>query len=56
MEVRAVLLQFEEELIYVPRPKEHQIHHILHFIKSTLKESTLDKLQEPDVLNKEAFK
>jgi len=38
------------------KPKEHQIHHILHFIKSTLKEPTLDKLQEPDVLNKEAFK
>lgn len=38
------------------RPKEHQIHHILHFIKSTFKEPTLDKLHEEDVLNKEAFK
>ncbi|KAG1866644.1 UBC-like protein [Suillus subalutaceus] len=37
------------------RPKEHQIHHILHFIKSTFKEPTLDKLHEEDVLNKEAF-
>ncbi|KAG2369822.1 UBC-like protein [Suillus spraguei] len=38
------------------RPKEHQIHHILHFIKSTFKEPTLDKLHEEDILNKEAFK
>ncbi|KAG1806831.1 UBC-like protein [Suillus plorans] len=37
------------------RPKEHQIHHILHFMKSTFKEPTLDKLHEEDVLNKEAF-
>jgi len=58
MEVRALLPQYrvEEELMHLPRPKEHQIHHILHFIKSTFKESTLDKLHELDVSNKEVFK
>lgn len=56
MEVRDVLLQVNLMLIRVFRPKEHQIHHILHFIKSSFKEPTLDKLHEEDVLNKEAFK
>ncbi|KAF8845755.1 UBC-like protein [Paxillus ammoniavirescens] len=38
------------------RPKEHHIHDILHFIKVAFKEPTLDKLDEIDAVNKEAFK
>ncbi|KAG1837685.1 hypothetical protein C8R48DRAFT_622689, partial [Suillus tomentosus] len=30
------------ELMRVSRPKEHQIHHVLHFVKSMFKEPTLE--------------
>ncbi|KIJ20000.1 hypothetical protein PAXINDRAFT_160656 [Paxillus involutus ATCC 200175] len=38
------------------RPKEHHVHDILHFIKVAFKEPALDKLDEMDAVNKEAFK
>jgi len=38
------------------RPKEHRIHHILYFVKTAFKECALEKLNEMDVVNKEAFK
>ncbi|KAG1883126.1 hypothetical protein F4604DRAFT_1576172, partial [Suillus subluteus] len=47
--------KIDKELIHTSRPKEYQIHHILHFIKGMFKEPTLNKLHKEDVLNKEAF-
>ncbi|KAF8559129.1 UBC-like protein [Imleria badia] len=38
------------------RPKEHHVHDILYFVKTAFKERALDKLNEMDVVNKEAFK
>jgi len=38
------------------RPKEHHVHDILYFVKTAFKECSLEKLNELDVLNKEAFK
>ncbi|KIJ70586.1 hypothetical protein HYDPIDRAFT_77782 [Hydnomerulius pinastri MD-312] len=38
------------------RPKEHHVHDILHFIKVAFKEPHLDRLNEIDAINKEAFK
>lgn len=38
------------------RPKEHHVHDILYFVKSAFKERALEKLNEMDVVNKEAFK
>lgn len=39
-----------------PRPKEHHVHDILYFVKTAFKERALDKLNEMDAVNKEAFK
>jgi len=38
------------------RPKEHHVHDILYFVKTAFKERALGKLNEMDVVNKEAFK
>ncbi|KAH7914236.1 UBC-like protein [Hygrophoropsis aurantiaca] len=38
------------------RPKEHHIFDVLHWIKASFKKSVLDKLNDFDCLNKEAFK
>ncbi|KAI9574838.1 UBC-like protein [Boletus coccyginus] len=38
------------------RPKEHHVHDVLYFVKTAFKERALDKLDEMDVVNKEAFK
>lgn len=38
------------------RPKEHHVHDILYFVKTAFKERGLEKLNEMDVVNKEAFK
>ncbi|KAN0097608.1 hypothetical protein V8E55_002054 [Tylopilus felleus] len=38
------------------RPKEHHVHNVLYFVKTAFKERALDKLNEMDVVNKEAFK
>lgn len=38
------------------RPKEHHVHDVLYFVKSAFKEHALEKLNEMDVVNKEAFK
>jgi len=37
------------------RPKEHHVFDVLHYIKAAFKKHALDKLKEPDCLNKEAF-
>jgi hypothetical protein len=36
-------------------PKEHHVFDILHYIKAAFKKHTLDKINESDCLNKEAF-
>ncbi|KAG9317309.1 hypothetical protein JVU11DRAFT_1507 [Chiua virens] len=38
------------------RPKEHHVHDILFFIKAAFKDGALKKVNEMDVVNKEAFK
>lgn len=38
------------------RPKEHHVHDILYFVKTAFKECALEKLNEIDVVNREAFK
>ncbi|KAF9462621.1 UBC-like protein [Collybia nuda] len=38
------------------RPKEHHVFDILHYVKAAFKKHALDKLQETDCLNKEAFR
>ena len=44
-------------IVTVPRrPKEHHVHDILYFVKTAFKQRALDKLNEMDVVNKEAFK
>jgi hypothetical protein len=38
------------------RPKEHHVFDVLHYIKAAFKKHALDKLNESDCLNKEAFR
>ena len=38
------------------RPKEDRVFHVLHWIKSIFKKDALDRLEEGDCLNKEAFR
>ncbi|KAF8450695.1 ubiquitin-conjugating enzyme/RWD-like protein [Boletus edulis BED1] len=38
------------------RPKEHHVHDMLYFVKTAFKGHALDRLNEMDVVNKEAFK
>ncbi|EIW76152.1 UBC-like protein [Coniophora puteana RWD-64-598 SS2] len=38
------------------RPKEHHIFDVLHWIKAAFKKDALDRFQEHDCLNKEAFR
>ncbi|KAG6336610.1 hypothetical protein ID866_2486 [Astraeus odoratus] len=38
------------------RPKEHRLHDILHFVKAMFKGQALERINELDVVNKEAFK
>lgn len=38
------------------RPTEHRVHDILHFMKALFKVPVLDRIDELDVANKEAFK
>ncbi|KAH0839769.1 hypothetical protein J3R83DRAFT_711 [Lanmaoa asiatica] len=47
----------EADNVLAPRrPKEHHVHDILYFVKTAFKERALEKLNELDVVNKEAFK
>ncbi|PPQ63868.1 hypothetical protein CVT24_009494 [Panaeolus cyanescens] len=38
------------------RADEHHVIHVLHWIKSSFKKNTLDRIQESDCYNKEAFR
>ena len=38
------------------RPKEHHVFDILHWVKAAFKRVQLDRLQEKDCLNKDAFR
>ncbi|KAF8897513.1 ubiquitin-conjugating enzyme/RWD-like protein [Infundibulicybe gibba] len=38
------------------RPNEHHVFDILHYIKASFKKHALDKIQESDCLNKEAYR
>ncbi|KAF8231902.1 UBC-like protein [Tricholoma matsutake] len=38
------------------RPKEHHVFDILHYIKAAFKKHALDKINESDCFNKEAFR
>ncbi|KAJ4489918.1 UBC-like protein [Lentinula aciculospora] len=38
------------------RPNQHHVFDVLHFIKAAFKRSVLDKIEEADCLNKEAYK
>ena len=43
-------------MTYGKRPKEDRIVHLLHWVKAIFKKDVLDKLEEGDCLNKEAFR
>ncbi|KAJ3742664.1 UBC-like protein [Lentinula detonsa] len=38
------------------RPNQHHVFDVLHFIKAAFKRDVLDKIEEADCLNKEAYK
>lgn len=48
------LIFFTHELLF--RPKEHHVFDILHYIKAAFKKHALDKINESDCFNKEAFR
>ncbi|KAF9058287.1 ubiquitin-conjugating enzyme/RWD-like protein [Panaeolus papilionaceus] len=50
------LMHNDELTVVMIRADEHHIIHILHWIKTSFKKSTLDKILEGDCYNKEAFR
>lgn len=41
---------------YACRPNQHHVFDVLHFVKAAFKRDVLDKIEEADCLNKEAYK